>query len=145
MNDQPNMAIVDEDVANDVVREVYRALPSFRVRDGAITPEDVDAAQEIAEKLETMRVRLDGKLTVDDLANMQRETVQQIAQDAGIVFKKNTTTATIIKKIVEAGVHKSVRPRRQLKAAFGRLKWARDKIEYHHPRQTAGADTASEE
>lgn len=116
---------------NGLVTEFFEILRYPKVEAGEFSKSDVDRAQEITEQVESLRIVLESTFTEEELAGFERKQLQRIAKEQGI---KATQSSDVLRNAL-VGVNKSIRPRRQLREMFSRLKLARDKIGYYHPRQ----------
>ena len=134
MSDTPTSNALEEsrEQVNALVTEFYDTLPFPKVDSGDITRDDVDKGQELAEQVESLRIILEDTFTEGELGDMPRRKLQRIAKNENI--KASQSNAVIVKALT--GTNKSIRPRRQLREMFARLKLARAKLDYPHPRQT---------
>ena len=153
--------------ADEIVKSVYRTLPQGRCFSGGISKEDVDKAQAIAEELDRMFLYSDRCHTPEEHAALIEEVKdlnpmphvpwvrpealeeftafikKMSAKELNEFFEEKVTKAQAIKLLQEK--FRSVKPirlGRQAQASFGRLKLARGKLDYAHPRQLKNTEGA---
>ena len=149
MSDQENThqptLVLQEDV--ELLRayknDFFATLSKPKIIDATVTEEDIDRGQEIAEKVECLRLKINPVFTAEELQNGDKfpyKTLQAIAKDNGV--PANQSKEKVI--VALTGVHKSLRVRREtIGKLYGRLKWARRVANYPHPRQQASTEAAS--
>ena len=143
--------------ADEIVKEVYRTLPKGKCFSGGISKEDVDKAQAIAEELDTMALYSDRCFSKEEYAALvadagEHDVVCFVTPEAvkeftdhvkkmkvgelNEFFGEKLTKAQAIKRLQESFSRvQPTRLGRQARASYGRLKLARGKLGYAHPRQ----------
>ena len=155
------------DRANEIVKQVYRTLPKGKVFAGGISKEDVDKAQAIAEEIDNLVLYSDRCHTPDEYAallqgadaaddhsvnipwvtleamdNFRKAVVKMSAAELKDLTGANTKDKAIgVLMTAFTGV-RPTRLGRQARASFGRLKLARNKLSYPHPRQLKNTEEA---
>lgn len=132
----------DVDLLRAYKNDFFAVLPAPKILDESVTTEDIDRAQEIAEIVESLRLRINPVFTAEELQDVDRfpyKTLQAIAKTNEI--PANGSRETLVTALT--GVHKSLRVRREtIRRLFGRLKWARRVKNYPHPRQQTSSEAA---
>lgn len=137
----------DKKNLNKIMHEFYKILDGKKVYGfdvkGASEADikdfesDIDIAQDIYEEVEAMRLKLTVTHTRDELSKMTYTMLQMCAkmQRINCMQTKNDLITEL------EGKPRTIRPWRQMKQLIERLRTAREKINYLHPRQTAKGDT----
>ena len=143
----------DKTMIREKMHEFYELLPYPEVSAfdlSKVSPEAlaafkavIDQAQEKAEEVEAMRLRVNYQFTRENLEKIGSKengykTLQKIAMTNGV--KATGSGKALIESLLKAGAHKSIEPRYQVKEVFGRLAFARNQAAYLHPRQIAARE-----